>query len=1061
MATNIQYPVSGSYQINIKAEDQCGNLTEEVRVISVRDKYYTISYDSKGGSSFSPDRVIEEGSITSFPQPTKDGYTFSGWFDNEFCYGDPLTEIDPVTKDYILYAKWNNAGYSTFVFNSPANVKTLGINVPVSRLNEYTTQYGSVVETYPAWSEDDPYVFINPNDRYWASYRSAIQTVVIASEIRPEVMDYWFDGFTAVTSIINAPYIMALHIASMKCTFRDCQNLRNIDLSTWRTESLTVLQSAFQGCLHYDNWAKDFHTGLVDDFSYCFASTGVQNEGETPQGLLMENYIDLQSWDFRSATNLAGMFSYAYCDEIYLPTVGISEFSLPTVTSVNTMFSHTEAVRIYSKDFVFGVPTVTSNRMFGDAVDIIGAQGTLYSESHIDKSYARVDDVFADLPGYFRGEVECTLTFEVNGGISLSPRLCKGGEVYNLPTTTKTGYDLEGWYIDPTFQVLAGSTGFRCRVPHSMRLYAKWKESGAETNHYLFADGVLVLGVPNAELEEQINTHGQMIQKFENDPSAAQSIFYSHRSMITSVQCGAPKVLLQPTEGAFKDFSELVVADISSLVAQPALDFTSMFEHCLDLQTCNFSINGEDNPIVSMANMFKDDWHLTALTMPTLPRHTDYPLVRMDAMFRGCRDLATRVDLSTIYMNDVTDMSWLFYQCTSLPSVKLPADLDTQNCTALQYLFGECRSLNEVINHELIDTRSAQYLTGMWGYTQLEVLDCSKYSTASAIGVGGIFMECSQLKTIYAGDEFIMRPSITSTRYVFSNCRQLVGGNGTAWQSSYDDDGNMMWIDGKDGTIGLFTAKNFGTSYAVYNSTTKTITFFRDTPDKYTHRQVIGDKTYFKNIEAVTDWSEYWPAEIKSGCEYVESDNHVEFEMAGAKSMFNGFTAVKTIDLRPMNFNGTDMSSLFKGCRLLRDIWFGEGWHTDNVTVMALMFSGCSALRTAELAEAMKYWRAEEVRNCTAMFNECSSLLSIDLTNFGFASTYDTSYMFNNCTHVTTITVDASKSFVLDSITDGGMMFGSCNVLVGQNGTRFSSSYTGKQRAVIDLPSQPGYLTAG
>ena len=73
MATNIQYPVSGSSQINIKTEDQCGNLTEEVRVIAVRDKYYTISYDSKGGSAFSPDRVIEEGSITSFPLPTKDG----------------------------------------------------------------------------------------------------------------------------------------------------------------------------------------------------------------------------------------------------------------------------------------------------------------------------------------------------------------------------------------------------------------------------------------------------------------------------------------------------------------------------------------------------------------------------------------------------------------------------------------------------------------------------------------------------------------------------------------------------------------------------------------------------------------------------------------------------------------------------------------------------------------------------------------------------------------------------------------------------------------------------
>ena len=95
------------------------------------------------------------------------------------------------------------------------------------------------------------------------------------------------------------------------------------------------------------------------------------------------------------------------------------------------------------------------------------------------------------------------------------------------------------------------------------------------------------------------------------------------------------------------------------------------------------------------------------------------------------------------------------------------------------------------------------------------------------------------------------------------------------------------------------------------------------------------------------------------------------------------------------------------------------------------------------------------------MFDSCSSLTAIDLTNFDFASTTDTSYMFNGCSHVTTITVGASKSFALDYITTSGMMFGSCNALVGQNGTRFSSSYTGKAMAVIDLPSQPGYLTAG
>lgn len=42
---------------------------------------------------------------------------------------------------------------------------------------------------------------------------------------------------------------------------------------------------------------------------------------------------------------------------------------------------------------------ISSNRMFEDATNIVGGNGTIYKSSYIDKTYARVDT--ASTPGYF------------------------------------------------------------------------------------------------------------------------------------------------------------------------------------------------------------------------------------------------------------------------------------------------------------------------------------------------------------------------------------------------------------------------------------------------------------------------------------------------------------------------------------------------------------------------------------------------------------------------------------------------------------------------------------
>lgn len=72
-------------------------------------KKYTVTYNTNGGSAVGSATVSEGGKLTEPQAPTKDGYTFHGWykdaaFTNAWNFG-----ADTVTGNTTLYAKWTEA----------------------------------------------------------------------------------------------------------------------------------------------------------------------------------------------------------------------------------------------------------------------------------------------------------------------------------------------------------------------------------------------------------------------------------------------------------------------------------------------------------------------------------------------------------------------------------------------------------------------------------------------------------------------------------------------------------------------------------------------------------------------------------------------------------------------------------------------------------------------------------------------------------------------------------------------------------------------------------------
>jgi len=81
---------------------------------------YTVTFNSQGGSAV-PSKSVQQGTKAKVPTPapTREGFTFGGWYKESSCINAWNFSADVVTANTTLYAKWTIAsGYFQVTFNS-------------------------------------------------------------------------------------------------------------------------------------------------------------------------------------------------------------------------------------------------------------------------------------------------------------------------------------------------------------------------------------------------------------------------------------------------------------------------------------------------------------------------------------------------------------------------------------------------------------------------------------------------------------------------------------------------------------------------------------------------------------------------------------------------------------------------------------------------------------------------------------------------------------------------------------------------------------------------------
>ena len=443
------------------------------------------------------------------------------------------------------------------------------------------------------------------------------------------------------------------------------------------------------------------------------------------------------------------------------------------------------------------------------------------------------------------------------------------------------------------------------------------------------------------------------------------------------------------------------------------------FLGCTNLTTISGIENLKTDNVTDMSGMFFGCSSLTSLDVSGFK--TDN-VTDMRSMFSGCKSL-TSIDLSGFKTENVTSMSYMFYGCESLTSLDL-SGFKTDNVTDMSYMFSYCSNLT-YLNLSGFKTDNVTNMGDMFSYcSSLRSLDLSGFKTDKVMDMSAMFYWCSSLTTIYASNNWSTE-KVTKGSHMFDYCTKLVGGQGTAYDARYTTNHTYARIDGGTAAPGFFTDKNMPKPmmpYAVLSNDGTVLTFYYD-----------------------TQWAERGGKSVGP------------FENQSTRSWHPQRETIATVVFDASFADCTSLTSTaywFYECTKLNTISGIENLKTENVTNMRAMFHNCSSLTSLDLSN----FKTDKVTDMSYMFYRCKSLTSLDVSGFKTDNVMDMTWMFGNCSSLTTIY--ASNNWSTGKVTDGSYMFYSSTKLVGGQGTAYDASHTDYTYARIDGgTAAPGYFT--
>ena len=431
--------------------------------------------------------------------------------------------------------------------------------------------------------------------------------------------------------------------------------------------------------------------------------------------------------------------------------------------------------------------------------------------------------------------------------------------------------------------------------------------------------------------------------------------------------------------------------------------------------------------VTDMSYMFSNCSSLTSLDVT---HFNTANVTNMWYMFSSCSALLS-LNVTNFNTANVTNMRNMFSSCSSLTSLDV-SHFNTANVTNMSYMFSNCVALTslDVTN---FDTANVTDMTRMFmGCSSLTSLDVTNFNTANVTDMSYMFANCAALTSLYLTN--FNTAKVTNMRNMFSSCKALT----TIYASS------KFVTPQVSNSSGMFNkCEKLKGEVVVWTKDKATDKTFAKIEGGYFSGRIPrvkyadGTLTFFLASKETLGENEYELNSGKNLPEWVKKHSlgitKVVFDTSFANARptscymwfylcgnLNQVEGIKNLNTKEV----TDMADMFCKCRDLSSLDV-SGFNTEKVTDMSEMFYECISLKLLDVAK----FNTANVKSMSNMFNNCQNLASLNVTNFNTANVTNMQGMFSGCPALTTIY--ASDKFVTGQVTDGSNMFSNCINLKG------------------------------
>ena len=954
-----------------------------------------------------------------------------------------ISSFNTSNVEEMQYMFYQCNGLETILVGNGWN--TGNINAGANMFTECTALVGGEGTTYDANNKDYNYAHIDggtSNPGYLSGSGQEVPYAVLSvlNEVNGLKLTFYYDdqkakrsGMTVGPStswgqrgwdeqseniksvVFDESFENCTTITSTSSWFYNFTNLTTITgLENLITDNVTDMSSMFLDCskltsLDVSHFNTSNVTNLYQLFAGCrsltsldvsnFDTSNATNLGSMFLGCLSLTELDVTGFDTSNATYLYNMFE----DCSSLTTLDVTGFNTSKATSLESMFN--------------GCSGLTSLDLSGfDTSNATGLGYMFYNCENLtslDLSSFNTSNV-TSMRGMFR---KCSglTSLDVSGFDTSNATIM---EQMFFGCSSLTNLDLSSFNTSKVTAI--GYMFYQCSGLETIHVGNGWSTVSIEDGAEMFTECTALVGGAGTTYDaNNVDYHYAHIDKATSDPSDpgyfTGKIPYavlSEGNTVLTFYCGAQATDNGMSVGPFTTANEREWANQCENIVKVVFD--ESFADCTSITSTRY-------------------W------------------------FYGFNNVTEIKGLEYLKTDNVTDMSSMFWNCSSLTSLDV-SNFDTSNATALSGMFMDCSNLTE-LDVTNFNTSSVTTMSSMFSNcSSLTNLDLSSFNTSNVPHMNSMFSQCSGLETIYVGEGWSTE-SITSQQSgadMFTGCTALIGGAGT----TYDDNHinyTYAHIDGGTSNAGYLSGAGQAVPYAVLNEDNTMLIFYYDDQKAKQNGMSVGPFTAAEergwneqkeNIEKVFFVEEFancttitstrcWFDGFNNLTLFLGLNNLKTDNVTDMAFMFRGCSSLNSLDLSEFNTSKvTSMGMMFWGCSNLTNLTFGENFNTSNVTSMNGMFGECSNLTNLDLSS----FNTSNVTDMTITFYGCSNLNSLDLSGFNTSKVISMGMMFWGCSNLTNLTF--GENFNTSNVTSMDGMFTDCSSLTSLDVTGFDTSNT-------------------